>query len=87
MSLTLPTPELDKLKEVQEQSQIIGEFLDSCGFVLCRSSNCHDWVPVWEPVPQSIEEILATYFKIDLKKVEQEKQSILRAIRAEVPLR
>lgn len=85
MSLTIPTPELDKMMKVQKESQIIGEFLDSCGYMLCRASG-KDWHP-FEPVPKTIEQVLADYFGIDLKKVEEERRSILRAIRAEVPLR
>ena len=34
------------------------------------------------PYRQSIEQLLAKYFNIDLVKVEQEKQAILKAIRA-----
>src|SRR3990172_3089456 len=33
------------------------------------------------PIGKSIEEILAAYFEIDLKKLEEEKQEILKSIR------
>jgi hypothetical protein len=35
-------PEHDKLAEISEQSQTIGEFLDTCGFILCASRDAGD---------------------------------------------
>ncbi len=83
-----PTPELDKMKSIQGQSQQIGQFLDwlqgdggmTIAEYLGTDTEAGD---VLYPVQDSIEKILAAYFKIDLKKVERERQAILDYIRQE----
>lgn len=97
VQFTVATPELDKMRAVSEQSQTIGEFLDTSKYVLAQWVDCtrefHDdpdqgsysscpenqhLVEVYRP----IEEILADYFGIDLKKVESERQEIIAALRS-----
>lgn len=75
-------PEHDKLRAVQADSEIIGQFLEESGFVLA------EYVDVGRtlderllPVQKSTEQILAAYFKIDLTVVDQEKQQMLAAMR------
>lgn len=70
------TTELDKIKAVKEDSQIIGEFLEWCEAkqykVVCdeyRNGTYYYEVG-------SIEQILAEYFDIDLKKVSAEKDAV-----------
>ena len=90
-------PECEKMKSVRDESQTIGEFLewlfDEKGYRLgfyhthdgetCnKHSDCGMVENYMNPVVGfSIEYILAEYFKIDLKKVEEEKRAMLDAIR------
>lgn len=87
------TPELDKLKRVQNSSQTIGAFLE------WLTSTKHLVIAKWEKSINdddeevesleparfgsygTIEGLLAEYFSIDLKKVENEKQAILTRFR------
>jgi hypothetical protein len=75
-------PEHDKLHEVKDKSQAIGEFLEWLGSekrgVVCQYVDDSDY-PV--PMPHNIQEILAEYFDIDLDKIEQEKQQMLVKLR------
>jgi len=76
-------PEHEKMKTVQENSQIIGEFLEwlsSKNLSLCK---WQDGVTGegYYAYHFSIEELLAEFFNIDLKKVEEEKKSMLESIR------
>lgn len=75
------TPELDKMKAIKDQSQVIGAFLDSIGqegICLAEYSKRDELVPVGK----SIEKILADYFEIDLDKCEAERRAILEHIRS-----
>lgn len=70
------------MKAVQSKSQAIGEFLD----LFCREkgySLCELVGDQYEPVSRSIETLLAEYFEIDLKKVEDERRAILAHIRGD----
>ncbi len=62
-------PEHEKLSEVKEQSQFLGEFLD-----YCRENNIN-------PLKGSIQQMLAAFFQIDLRKLEDEKDEMLEEIR------
>ena len=76
-----PTPELDRMRAVKDDSQVIGQFLDSLserGLTLCEHD---DRDRLW-PVNKSIERLLADYYEIDLTKVENERRAILNHIRA-----
>lgn len=73
------TPELDKMKAVQEKSQAIGAFLDqlsSEGIYLAQYEGDELF-----SLNQSIEQTLANYFDIDLNKVEEERRALLDHIR------
>ena len=117
--MTTKTPELDKMREVREQSQPIGEFIDwlaGQGILLMRSVPIvHERWP-WEspydvdgkrmwgshrgpddgvhgPPEQyehgddalihheSIEQMLARFFEIDLNAVEDERRALLDELR------
>ena len=82
--------ELDKLQKIQPKSQTIGEFLDWLNYTK-KYAICA-WVEItkgeWEIIPEGyypvrtqVEDLLAEYFNIDLKKVEQEKQKMLDDLR------
>ena len=71
-------PEHEKLKEVQEQSQVIGEFLESSVYVL---ATWDEETGDLERADTSTERILADYFGIDLVKLEEEKRQMLTFLR------
>jgi sulfite reductase alpha subunit-like flavoprotein len=75
-------PEHDKLHEVKDKSQAIGEFLEWLGNekrgVVCQYEDDSDY-PV--PMPHNILQMLAEYFEIDLDKIEEEKQQMLEEMR------
>lgn len=88
-------PEHEKLAAVREESQAIGEFLDGCGYVLCRimyraphnglgglsAEPTHDdQHGHYQAVSQPIEGILAEWFGIDQAKLEDEKRAMLAEI-------
>lgn len=72
-------PEHDKQREILPQSQAIGQFLEWLGYkgyhIARYAANgrlC--------PADVGIEEMLATYFEIDLTKLNAEKQMMLELI-------
>ena len=82
-----PTEELEKLAAVREQSQAIGEFLDWLQHekevnLLRFNKDGEIDDPEYLPLRMSIEELLAEYFHIDLKKVEQERRQLLDQLQA-----
>lgn len=73
-------PEHAKLEKVSAQSQAIGEFLGFSGYTLCSwDEESEEYLTA----PGSIEQILAKYYGIDLRKLEAEKQAMLNEIRGE----
>jgi len=74
-------PEHEKLHNVVELSQAIGEFLDLGRWTLCELREWDDHSPTMEPV--NIQDALAEYFEIDQEKIEREKRAMLDAIRAQ----
>jgi len=70
--------EHEKLAKVKDRSQACGEFLDwltsEGGFVLCKYVKDRAF-PV--PAGVSFTELLARFFKIDQKKLEDEKRAML----------
>ena len=75
-------PEHEKLQRVVKESQCIGEFLewlkDTRHFVICEFDDIDD---DFMPIMQKTEELLAEYFEIDLEKLNEEKQAMLKEIR------
>ena len=75
------TPELDKMVKIQEKSQTIGEFLSFMEsekhYMLCKRSGEFN---EFSPVRRLKEDLIAEFFNIDLKKVEQEKRSLLKEV-------
>ena len=70
-------PECDKLAAVSEDSNKIGAFLDWLSEQGIRLAKYTEDDELLEE-RSKIEELLARYYGIDLKKVEDERQSILR---------
>lgn len=86
--LSVDTPELNKVLEVSEDSQRIGEFLE---WLAEQEIVLAEWVgreygvgtESLMRISQTREQLLANYFEIDLVKAEKERQALLDAIRAE----
>lgn len=76
--------ELSKVEAVQQESEVIGRFLDWAleqGVILCKRID-----PSYEndfqyrvPIGMSIKQLLGQYFQIDLEKVDQEQKVLLEA--------
>lgn len=80
------TPEHDKMKLIQDDSQTIKNFLEWLRqkYVLCTwEENNEDDVEEagFYPHYESIQKILAEYFEIDLNKIEQEGLETLEYLR------
>lgn len=78
-------PEHEKLNEVHEDSQTIGDFIEWIqtggfpGMKLCQIDEYGDgnFYPKWTRT----EDILAAYYDIDLEKIDKEKREMLEEIR------
>lgn len=80
-----PQPELAKLLAVQDQSQVIGEFIDwlsSKGMTICSSTGGLRGT-LFQPIGTPTEELLAQHFGIDLQAAEAERRAILADLRTE----
>ena len=88
-------PEHEKMKANKGASQCIGAFLDwlqnekrytICEYLDSEEIDERGYDDVEEgylSIPKSIEEFLADYFDIDLKKIEKEKRAMLDELRGE----
>lgn len=80
-----PTPECDKMLAVSGTSQKIGEFLEwlgQHGYEICTLQEVPGYRDeMFVPVHQSINQWLANYYGIDLKKIEEEKEALLEFVR------
>lgn len=87
-------PECEKIQAVREQSQTIGDFLGWLGrekkyeLVKWRNidpndpDNMLDETEKFQPVHYGMEELLAEYFKIDLKKAEAEREEMIKSLQS-----
>ncbi len=77
--------ELEKLGKIKDKSQLIGEFIEwlrENNYHICEFKKFDDFDEEQLVFTNlSIEEILAKYFNIDLKKAEEERQKILQELR------
>lgn len=74
-------PALAKMAEVKDRSQVIGEFIEWLGgegIELGRWTQSGNYCL---PISDSIEQLLAKYFEIDLVAVENERRAILDEVR------
>ena len=77
--------ELDKMVAAHGDAFVIGEFIDwlaESGYAICTLQKTgygdgSDFYKAWLPKRNSHEEMLADYFEIDLKKIEEERRAIL----------
>lgn len=83
------TPETDKIILHKEHAQVIGEFLEwlgvecKVGLFQVKEFDCEGDIPTFSQVPfcENTDILLAKFFDIDLKKVEEERAAILEYIR------
>lgn len=80
--MTVPTPECDKMLAVKDKSQEVGEFLSWLTGQGIELFQFHDEQEEYLPISLSNEDLLATYFGVDLVKAEQEKRAILKSLDA-----
>lgn len=81
-------PEHEKLQDVKEKSQFLGEFLEwlrgdnyeLCDVVRQENSSGQEYV-TYVPNRRSIERLLAEFLDINLEKMEEEKRAMLEEIR------
>ena len=81
-------PNLDRAKEVQKDSWVIGEFLewlqnDSPYLLMVERTYIdeYDWETTdFFPTNDSIEKILAKYFNIDLKEMRREQDAVYKQL-------
>jgi hypothetical protein len=75
-------PELERLKNIQEQSQLCGNFLEwlqtKYRMIGKRESFENGYIPFTYSSYINITELLAEYFDIDLNEVEKEKEQMLK---------
>ncbi len=77
------TPTLDRMLEIQEQSQICGEFLEwlQIKYAMFDKKQKRDsGVFVGSGDYINIEKLLSEFFKIDLEEAEREREKILNNI-------
>jgi hypothetical protein len=78
-------PEHEKLHEVVDKSQALGEFLDvwlpSQGLTICEIDDEISETRFF-PTHRTIKSMLADFFDIDQKKIDEEKEQMLRDIRS-----
>jgi hypothetical protein len=71
-------PEHDKLKAIAVESEVIGRFLESSGFVLAEYGDVEGFAESrLLPVQYCTDQVLADYFKIDLPALGREKVRML----------
>jgi hypothetical protein len=88
-------PECEKLLVISEKSQELGYFLEwlTNRYTLCQSrESVKEYIPETDetfytpegyyPIRLPIQAILADYFNIDMNKVEEEKNQILKELRS-----
>lgn len=75
-------PECEKLSNISDQSQLIGNFLEWASgtqeFHMCiYSGHSEEYLPIG----MATERLLAKFFKINLDKVEEERRQMLDEVR------
>ena len=75
-------PAIEKMKSVQKESQVIGDFLEWLDEQGLRICSIDDETGELHTAYCSIEKRLAIYFDIDLVEVDKEKRQILAGLRS-----
>ncbi len=74
--------ECNKLTAVKSQSATLSEFVDwleENGMRICKMVDCE--VAPYEAIMETNEKLFARFFDIDLDKLEEERQNLLKACR------
>ena len=84
----IKTPELDKIREIRDKSQSIGEFLDwllgEKGYHIAEYKKFDEFdEEQLVTIYLDREKILAEFYGIDLNKAEEERVKVLNSIRQE----
>jgi hypothetical protein len=75
-----PTPQCDRLREVQEKSQAIHEFI--LEFLIAKGIEFgHFRGRSFVPISRSVGDLVAEFFEIDLNELENEKRRMIRDMR------
>lgn len=75
-------PEHEKLKAIKSRSQVVGEFMEWLRKEKGISFAKPDRWGKYEPVNLPIQATLAEFFEIDQKKLDEEKEEMLKELRA-----
>jgi uncharacterized protein with NRDE domain len=79
-------PEHEKLMKIKDKSQTIGDFLEWLGsekeIYLCSLVKYEGMKEQLQYIQKRKEDLLAEFFKIDLAKLEAEKQQMLETMRS-----
>lgn len=80
------TPILDRIRTMQPQSQVVGEFIEwltnEKSIRLCRAQrDPGPWDDIWLPIQQSNDSLLHEFFGINTDKEEKERQAVLAWIK------
>lgn len=81
-----PTPTLDRMLKVKEDSQKLGEFLDwlsEQGFILCEKQTDGSKFYPYFPTRYAVEELLAMYFGVDIGMAQAEQDAVLAYVRSQ----
>lgn len=73
-------PEHEKMRAIREKADLLGDFLETMrfrGYSMSTQNRLGDWSPV---DPSAYELLLASYFGIDMRKIEAEKKEMLKKI-------
>lgn len=77
-------PEHNKLVAISKYSQVVGDFLtwlgDERSFFIARYQVDGVWDEDIVHIDQTIQQLLADFFEIDLDKIEEEKRAMLAVI-------
>lgn len=78
-------PECDKVKDISDISQKIGEFIEwlkEKNYIICKKEIDEEYgTAFFHPTYLPMEETLAEFFNIDLNKLEEERRNILEEFR------
>lgn len=76
-------PEHDKMRAVKDHSQTVGDFIEwlmANGLSICEYDVDYRQ-GTYFPTPKSTRQLLADFFEIDLKKVDEEKDAMVEEMR------
>lgn len=76
-----PYPELEKLRQVSEESRTISSFMEWAEYKGYRLVRTHEEDGATFEFSVNVEQAMAEYFEIDMAKVEAERRELLAKVR------